>query len=155
LLKRNPWQSLQTHYSIHWTWLLHWKAHGIQSSMWISIRHMLHTHSNSSQCWNVSWDIWATYSAGGRGLCKCFVDSDLSWAHARCLLKNPVILWSRLGGGKCLTVLLFSLFLFMHMQWCHGGRFLDSLLVSGGFIWGFKAYCHFVCVCVCLNLSWM
>ncbi len=113
------------------------------------------THSNSSQCWNVSWDIWATYSAGGRGLCKCFVDSDLSWAHARCLLKNPVILWSRLGGGKCLTVLLFSLFLFMHMQWCHGGRFLDSLLVSGGFIWGFKAYCHFVCVCVCLNLSWM
>lgn len=69
--------------------------------------------------------------------CECFVDSDSSWAHARCLLKNPVILWSRLGGGKCLKVLLFFLFLFMHMQLCHGGRFLDSLLVSGGFIWGF------------------
>ncbi len=24
--------------------------------------------------------------------CKCFVDSDSSWAHARCLLKIPVIL---------------------------------------------------------------
>jgi hypothetical protein len=77
--------------------------------------------------------------------CKCFVDSDSSWAHARCLLKIPVILWSRLGGG---SVSLSCSSFCSCLCTCNGVMMVGSWILC--LFLEDKAYCHFLCVCVCV-----